>query len=67
MAAVEPECFHRRGLRPRTEIQPSWATTDKQEALRMRVMAALGEGMSAAEAVRMFGVSQNSIRNWKAR
>ncbi|WP_196812364.1 helix-turn-helix domain-containing protein, partial [Nocardia sp. CNY236] len=39
----------------------------QQEALRMRVVAALDEGMSAAEAVRVFGVSENSIRNWKAR
>lgn len=39
----------------------------QQEALRMRVVAALREGMSGAEAVRVFGVSENSIRNWKAR
>jgi transposase len=39
----------------------------QQEALRMRVVAALREGMADAEAVRVFGVSANSIRNWKAR
>ena len=33
----------------------------------MRVVAALRDGMSNAEAVRVFGVSENSIRNWKAR
>ena len=33
----------------------------------MRVVAALREGMTAAEAVRVFGVSEGSIRNWKAR
>ncbi|MGQ4601534.1 IS630 family transposase [Nocardia sp. R6R-6] len=39
----------------------------QQEVLRMRVVAALREGMTGAEAVRVFGVSENSIRNWKAR
>jgi transposase len=39
----------------------------QQEVLRMRVVAALREGMADAEAVRVFGVSANSIRNWKAR
>ena len=39
----------------------------QQEALRMRVVAALREGMTGAEAMRVFGVSENSIRNWKAR
>ncbi|WP_302873783.1 IS630 family transposase [Nocardia mangyaensis] len=39
----------------------------QQEALRMRVVAALREGMTGAEAVRVFGVSEGSIRNWKAR
>jgi transposase len=39
----------------------------QQEALRMRVVAALREGMTGAEAVRVFGVSENSIRNWKVR
>ncbi|MFF0501946.1 winged helix-turn-helix domain-containing protein [Nocardia aobensis] len=39
----------------------------QQEALRMRVVAALREGMADAEAVRVFRVSVNSIRNWKAR
>lgn len=33
----------------------------------MRVVAALREGMTGAEAVRVFGVSENSIRNWRAR
>ncbi|WP_203217850.1 IS630 family transposase [Nocardia terpenica] len=39
----------------------------QQEALRMRVVAALRDGMTGAEACRVFGVSENSIRNWKAR
>ncbi|MFD3595923.1 IS630 family transposase [Nocardia sp. NPDC058640] len=39
----------------------------QQEALRMRVVAALRDGMTGAEAVRVFGVSENSVRNWKAR
>ncbi|MET7770832.1 IS630 family transposase [Nocardia sp. NPDC005366] len=39
----------------------------EQEAVRRRVVGALRDGMSGAEAVRVFGVSENSIRNWKAR
>jgi transposase len=39
----------------------------QQEVLRKRVMAAVGDGMSSAEAVRVFGVSRGSVRNWKAR
>lgn len=39
----------------------------QQEALRKRVMAAIRNGMADTEAVRVFGVSANSIRNWKAR
>lgn len=39
----------------------------EQEAVRRRVVGALRDGMSASEAVRVFGVSANSIRNWKAR
>ena len=39
----------------------------QQEVLRKRVMAAVGDGMSVAEAVRVFGVSRGSVRNWKAR
>jgi transposase len=30
-------------------------------------MAAVRDGMSTAEAVRVFGVSRGSVRNWKAR
>ncbi len=39
----------------------------QQEMLRKRVMAAIRDGMPDAEAVRVFGVSANSIRSWKAR
>jgi len=39
----------------------------QQEALRMRVMGAVNDGMSPAEAVRVFGVSPDSIRNWRRR
>jgi len=39
----------------------------QQEALRKRVMAAVRDGMSTADAVRVFGVSRGSVRNWKAR
>ena len=39
----------------------------QQETLRKRVMAAVRDGMSIAEAVRVFGVSRGSVRNWKAR
>ncbi|WP_156037350.1 helix-turn-helix domain-containing protein [Glycomyces tenuis] len=39
----------------------------QQEVLRKRVMAAVGDGMSTAEAVRVFGVSRGSVRNWRAR
>lgn len=33
----------------------------------MRVVAAVRGGMTGAEAARVFGVSENSIRNWRAR
>ena len=36
----------------------------QQEALRMRVMGAINDGMSTAEAVRVFGISSDSIHNW---
>lgn len=39
----------------------------QQEALRMRVMGALRDGMTGAEAQRVFGVSEGSIRNWRNR
>src|SRR5699024_3282115 len=39
----------------------------QQEALRMRVMGAINDGMSPTEAVRVFGVSPDSIRNWRLR
>lgn len=39
----------------------------QQEALRKRVMGAIRNGMTQAEVVRVFGVSANSIRNWKER
>ncbi|MCH7231563.1 helix-turn-helix domain-containing protein [Glycomyces sp. L485] len=39
----------------------------QQETLRKRVMAAVRDGMSTADAVRVFGVSRGSVRNWKAR
>src|SRR5437879_8961472 len=39
----------------------------QQEALRMRVVAAWREGMTGAQEQGVFGVSENSIRNWKAR
>lgn len=39
----------------------------QQEALRMRVMGAINDGMSPTEAVRVFGVSPDSIRNWRRR
>lgn len=39
----------------------------QQEALRKRVMGAIGDGMTIAEAVRVFGVSRGSIRNWRLR
>ncbi|WP_233163639.1 IS630 family transposase [Glycomyces salinus] len=39
----------------------------QQETLRKRVMAAVSDGMTTAEAVRVFGVSRGSIRNWKVR
>lgn len=39
----------------------------QQEALRKRVMGAIEDGMTTAEAVRVFGVSRDSIRNRKLR
>jgi transposase len=39
----------------------------QQETLRKWGMAAVRDGMSIAEAVRVFGVSRGSVRNWKAR
>lgn len=39
----------------------------QQQVVRMRVMAAVRDGMSEAEAARVFGVSRNSIRSWKSR
>lgn len=39
----------------------------QQEVLRKRVMAAVRDSMSTADAVRVFGVSRGSVRNWKAR
>ena len=39
----------------------------QQEALRKQVMAAVRDDMSIAEALRAFGVSHGSVRNWKAR
>ncbi len=33
----------------------------------MRVMGAVNDGMGPAEAVRVFGVSPDSIRNWRRR
>lgn len=39
----------------------------QQEAVRMRVMGALADGMTAAEAMRVFGVSEGSIHNWRNR
>ena len=39
----------------------------QQESLRKRVMAVVRDGMSTAEAVRVFGGSRRSVRNWKAR
>ncbi|WP_405182122.1 IS630 family transposase [Nocardia sp. NBC_01377] len=39
----------------------------QQEALRMRVMGAMRDGMTASEAQRVFGVSEGSIRNWRNR
>jgi transposase len=39
----------------------------QQEALRKRVMGAIGDGMPTAEAMRVFGVSERSIRNWRNR
>ena len=39
----------------------------QQEALRMRVMGAINDGMSPTEAVRVFGVSPDSIHNWRRR
>jgi transposase len=35
-----------------------------QEDLRRRVVAAVRGGMSKAEAVRVFAVSRQSVRNW---
>lgn len=37
-----------------------------REALRMRVMAAIGDGRSDAEAANLFGVSTKSIGRWRA-
>ena len=37
----------------------------QQEALRMRVMGAINDGMPPAEAVRVFGVRWDSIHNWR--
>src|SRR5690625_4289564 len=39
----------------------------QQEALRMRVMGAINDGMDPAQAVHVFGVSPDSIRNWRRR
>ena len=39
----------------------------QQEALRMRVMAAINDGMPSTEAVRVFGVNLGSIRNERRR
>jgi len=39
----------------------------QQEALRMRVMAAINGGMPSTEAVRVFGVNLGSIRNGRRR
>ncbi|GAB4000487.1 hypothetical protein GCM10029992_32550 [Glycomyces albus] len=39
----------------------------QQEALRKREMAAIRDGISAAEAVRVFGDARGSIANWKRR
>lgn len=39
----------------------------QQQVLRMRVIAAIQDGISDAEAAKTFGVSRNSIRTWRAR
>ncbi|MBB0232428.1 IS630 family transposase [Streptomyces calidiresistens] len=39
----------------------------QQEAVRMRVMAAIDAGLPVAEAARVFGVSTKSIGRWRAR
>ena len=36
-----------------------------QDGLRLRVMRAVGSGMSQAEAARVFGVSRQSINSWE--
>lgn len=38
-----------------------------QETLRHRVIRAVGEGMSQAEAARVFGVSRQAINGWSRR
>jgi transposase len=38
-----------------------------QEALRVRVMRAVTSGMEPEGAIRVFGVSKDSIRNWQSR
>jgi len=40
---------------------------DAQEALRRRVMEAVGAGVKPAVAARTFGVSRQSIHNWRVR
>ena len=40
---------------------------EAQESLRRRVMAALKDAMSIAETARIFGVSRQSIYNWRKR
>ena len=37
---------------------------DAQEAIRMRVVAAVGEGMTQGQAARVFGVSRASVNAW---
>ncbi|MCX6840890.1 MAG: helix-turn-helix domain-containing protein, partial [candidate division WOR-3 bacterium] len=39
-------------------------TPSAQEALRRRVVKAIGRGMSQSEAGRVFGVSRQSINSW---
>lgn len=39
----------------------------QQKALRMRVIGAMREGMTRAEAQQVFGVPEGSIRNWRNR
>ncbi|MBB0228007.1 helix-turn-helix domain-containing protein [Streptomyces calidiresistens] len=38
----------------------------QQEAVRMRVMAAIDAGLPVVEAARVFGVSTKSIGRWRA-